>query len=65
MTMDRARQIEASGGEKAIDGLILDYLKRSNVTTEQPARLKQPWENTSRIEKRERIEESDRRNRER
>jgi hypothetical protein len=44
MTIARSRQIESAGGEKPIDGLILDYLKKSNIKRDEPARVRQPWE---------------------
>ena len=44
MTVSASATEERVGGLKPLDLLMRDYLKRSNITMDAPARIKGPWE---------------------
>jgi hypothetical protein len=44
LTREVADTEERIGGLKPLDLMMRDYLRRSNITAEAPARIKQPWE---------------------
>jgi hypothetical protein len=44
MTRARAAEIEAQGGEKPVDKIIVDYLRKQNISADAPAHIRQPWE---------------------
>lgn len=43
-TQEVAMKIEAAGGEKPLDRLVIDYLKAQQIRVGEPARVRQPWE---------------------
>jgi hypothetical protein len=44
LTRERSAAIEQIGGEKPMDMLMREYLKKSNIRADAPARVRQPWE---------------------
>jgi hypothetical protein len=46
LTRERSMMIEQAGGEKPMDVIMREHLKRSNIKAEAPARIRQPWELT-------------------
>jgi hypothetical protein len=44
LTRERSHGIEVHGGEKPMDILMREYLRKSKIRADAPARLRQPWE---------------------
>jgi hypothetical protein len=44
LTRERSVEIEATGGERPLDVVMWEYLRKSNIRADAPARKKEAWE---------------------